>query len=789
MANLAVLVGVGPFGDKVLERIEQSLAGEAGTIRAVRSPAAEVGERMVPVLDALLRAGRFEADTTERRLDVFVFMVATQGGDDDMRHVCAQVSALVYRRYGEMFDLTRPPNQRNASMHLVVWLPPLGDEVARTAFSRLYRLEQWAEQDPSAALLARIWLIPQMTRAGRTDALGITASAAAFALATLGSGLRDHDEVRAMLAHLPPGTGRFAFLSVASLDVPEASVRRYAALRAVYDGLTTLLGRVQGQRTIVADTALVAVDSLQHQRWLSPFDDGSETAQHVRAAAARLSGATAGLPPMLAVGAFDDAAHIRQQCAALFRAASVDRDLGRVDEQQVETVLRRLDLEESALVRDIHLRVRALFDQQLRERALRTLPELEIGLRHVAAQLEDRMTRQLGRLAESGAPPDPYREELERAVDALPSASLLRASAAAVGTALGALALPLAAGGGAAPQTAGAAATSAAPLPTATVVQATTAAQASPFPWHDLVPWGVAAVVAAVAAALWAWGASHFAREEVRRLLRLRLEAVRQLWRQGGGGRRGRQAEDQLELRRYRVQRVAAAAVQDAQARIQAVQASVADARDRVRQALADMGVPPTADASTDDLAPLLAPGDHLHASLVEPWVVAQWVRRGREVAGDDEWADKLLGAGWVREDAADDVPFGEPDVLERAGAAQVRGLARSSLLADRDARQAAADVVAAFVRRAVAALAPPVQPLKPDGTPVAGHRRVKLVLAPRMAQDVFAPALGESPLELTSLWVEQRATRVVFLYADEGFRVLEIGRGAGLVAQAPVAQ
>ena len=216
---------------------------------------------------------------------------------------------------------------------------------------------------------------------------------------------------------------------------------------------------------------------------------------------------------------------------------------------------------------------------------------------HVRAQLEDRDERNSGRLAEAKGPPDPYRAEVERAVESLPDARGPRIAGATVGLAIGFVAFTLV--GAPAPATPAATA-----LPSAAVV-VTGAAPAPTFPWTELVPWGVGGFLALVVAVAWAWASAHLSRDELRRVLRLRLDAVQQLWAQGGGGRRGRQAEDQLELRRHRVRRVARAAVEDALQRARCIQLAIGDARDGVRGTLSGMSVTPTSDASTDDLSRL----------------------------------------------------------------------------------------------------------------------------------------------------------------------------------------
>ena len=777
MSGTSVVIGLGPFGDKVLARFEDSLGEARGLVTTARAAAAgAVGAAVGAQLASLLEAGRNESDSTTRRLDIFVVGAAAQGGEDDLRVIADEIGQLVGSRYRAMFNLTSPPELRNAALHFVLWAPPLGDNaLARAALARTFRLENWVQSGATAGnLLSRVWLLAQQTQAGEVKLPGMIASASAFLLAVLGSGMRDHEAVAQLLAHPSAGAGRFGFLSVASLDIPEAAVRRYASSRAVYDGLQTLLSRVQGRQSINGEEGLAAVASLPHAAWTSPFSEGSALTLSVRKLAANLSGATTGLPKTVHVGPFDDASHVRREHAPLLRPASVDREMGAVDTQRVEEILRGLDQHEAELVRQIHVGLSTLFKTTLRGGALRTLPEVEVGLRHLVAQLQDRNVRGAGRLDDDSGPPDPHGAEVEAALASLPSRSVLWSGALAVGLGIGFVAFSFVGDPAAAPAAAAA-------LPSSVVVVGAATSVSAPVPWAELLPWGVAGIIGVLCACAWGAVSSHVVREHLRTVLRMRLGAIQALWAQGGGGRRARQAEDQLELRRHRVRRVARMAMEDALERVRAIQLALGDARDAVREKLEGMSVTPTGDASTDNLSPLGGDPDHLHGPLV-PWdTVARWVRQARRVAGEAEWAGVVLFAGWAESAAAEDVPCADLDALDAAGREQVSALAAASLLSLPEAREAAGVAVNSFIGRAVSALAPPMKPLGEDFEPTGSEQGRTLVLAPRLAQGELTKALSGRG-DVLPVWVDVANPRVVFLYVWEGFRVLEIGRGAGLI-------
>ncbi|MBM4366119.1 MAG: hypothetical protein FJ102_07875, partial [Deltaproteobacteria bacterium] len=242
MTGATVLAGIGAFGHRVITRIEQSLSDPEGRVQLLARPApGDVVTGVHQALEALLEAGRYRATSTGQRLDLFLFANAAVLDGDALLETCADLGDLVQAQYGAMFDLRLPPEQRTAALHVVLWTPALTDSPeSREVLGRLLRLQSWFERPETRIrgnLLARVWLMPQVGKAGQLKAEGLIASATAFALATVGSGLREQERIRELLRHPPVDAGRFALLTVASLTVPEAAVRDYAIQRAIYDGL------------------------------------------------------------------------------------------------------------------------------------------------------------------------------------------------------------------------------------------------------------------------------------------------------------------------------------------------------------------------------------------------------------------------------------------------------------------------------------------------------------------------------------------------------------------------
>jgi hypothetical protein len=275
----------------------------------------------------------------------------------------------------------------------------------------------------------------------------------------------------------------------------------------------------------------------------------------------------------------------------------------------------------------------------------------------------------------------------------------------------------------------------------------------------------------------------------VRRVLKLRRDALESLVSRGGGGRRARQADLQLVVRRKRARRGAILALENAVARLQAVRHALLEARDRKRQELSALGVTPASEARLDDLGPLLGAGGLLHGSLVPSEVISRWVASRREVSEDRVWADRLLEGAWPSGGLLEDVPCGDPERIAELSRRQVRPMAERSVLDDQEGGQQAADVLRDFGSRMGAVLAPPCQPMNAHGDPVLGLRPGEgFVIAPSAGRETLDAGLRDVPSRLPVLWSPSKDARVIFLRTWEGFSVEEIARGARSAPQPAVA-
>ncbi|WP_257453992.1 hypothetical protein [Archangium lipolyticum] len=782
-----VLLGLGRFGHEVIGRALQSLEASSPLLGVLRCEPSGVAAGLQPLLEDLLRAGRGSGERRDQRLDIVAFAAALQGGGEDLLTACEQAARLLAEGYGAMFPPDRPPEQRTATLHLVVQVPALSNPRASVALSRLAALESWARARPVFPLVARIWLVSQQTAAGTLTSEEMVSSCASFALGMVASGLRTEDEVSRRMAHPARDEGLVGFVSLASVELPESRLRAYAAARAAYDGLGVLVTRVQ-EPVADATLAMGAVSALQHDRWLAPFVEG-QAAQLSRRLAAELSRSPVDLPADIRVGPLDTPEEIRANHSGLFKPASVEAAPTTVDQARTDETFRALDRAEAEVAASVEQGIQAVFDASLGPTSgLFQLPAVEQGLKRVIAHLHDEQAQEEATLRKldpsqpPGPPPDPHREELEHALLELPSKRLALAAAAALalavllGVSFGTLSLmtPAVVPAGGTPSL---------------QVAAPTAPAATGFDWREALPWILGALAALGTGGGWLYFVGNHTRKEVRRVLKLRRDALESLVSRGGGGRRAKQAELQLVVRRKRARRGAILALENAVARLQAVRRALLEARDRKRQELQALGVNPAAEARLDDLGPLLGAGGLLHGSLMPPEVLSRWIAARREISEDRVWADRLLEGAWPEGGLLEDVPCGDPERITELSRRQVRPLAERSVLDDAEGGQQAADVLRDFGSRMGAMLAPPCQPLNAHGDPVLGIRPGEgFVIAPSAGRESLDAGLRDVPTRLPVLWSPSKAARVIFLRTWEGLSVEEVVRGARSMPQPAVA-
>ncbi len=755
-----VAIGIGPFGGKVVDRLTDSLDSEEPLLAVVRCEPGEVKASLSNALHPLLEAGRTQQNLDEPRLDLMAYALGMQGDDDALVIACQQAAEVVGQSYGALFPPNKPPGERTAGMQLIIIVPPLTSAAAAPLQRRLAALERWASESPPYPLLTRIWLLSTHTRAGTLSVDDAIASASAFGIALIGSGLRAEDMVTARMSHHGGGEGLFSFFSAASLDLPKARLRQYSTERVIHDGMAALVTRVEEE--VDPGVALSTVSALRHDEWLAPFVDG-EPARRCRQLAANLSGATASLPARIKIGPFDEAEDIRSQYAILFRPATQVRPPTHADISALDEMIVALDRAESSAFQKIRGGLTQLYAATLGPKTgLRELPMVEAGMRRVLAALQDEDARE-ATLDDAGpSDADPLRAELEAALEILPSRGMLWAVAGTVGIAATAVLVLVAMG-----------VTAELDMDVAyhhsVVTRARLAAWIVPLFMGALISYGFAR-----------WTGAR-SRAAVMDVLKKRRDAINDLWRAGGGGQPGRQAEAQLRQRRLRVRRGAIRTMERALEHLQAVRRALLEARDGAHRRLSELCPHPQPDPSLDDLTDLLGAPRPLHAPLVSPQVANWWVRSCREIADQDVWANRLLEGAWPQDGLASDLPCADAAILYALGRKQTNPLVERNLFGDPQGATAAAVTITEFTARAPRALARPCDPVDAQGDKVVGVRPAEIfVVAPIVARNDLRSIFDNAPISITALWTEAHAERVIFVRTWEGYTLADVGRAVG---------
>ena len=755
-----VALGIGPFGAKVVGRLTNSLDQEEPLLAVVNCEPNQVHQQLNGALHPLLEAGRTRQNLAEPRLDLMAFAMGTEGNDNALVMACQQAAKVVGESYGALFPPGKPPEERTAGLQLIVIVPPMTSAAAVPLQRRLGALERWAGANPPYPLLTRVWLLSTHTRSGTLSSDDAISSAAAFGIALMGSGLRTEDMVAARMSHHESGEGLFSFFSAASLDLPKARLRRYSTERVIHAGMATLLTRVEEE--VDPGVALSAVSVLRHDEWLSPFVDG-EPARRCKQLAANLSGATNSLPTRIKVNPFDEAADIRSNYAILFRPATQVRPPTHSDISALDEMIVALDRAESTAFQKIRGGLGQLYASTLGPKTgLRELPMVESGLRRVLASLQDEDAREATLADTPPADSDPLREELEAALEALPSRGMLWAVAGTVGAAATTLLLLGAMG-------------------ITTELNMDVESHESVVNRARIAAWLIPLFLGAIISYGFARWTGSRSRKTVKDVLTRRRDAINDLWRMGGGGQPGRQAEAQLRQRRLRVRRGAIRTLERALEHLQAVRRALLEARDRAHQRLSKLCPHPQPDPSLDDLTDLLGESRPLHAPLVNSTVANWWVRSCRDIADLDVWANRLLEGAWPPDGLAADLPCADPDQLIALGRKQTSPRVKRNLFADPQGADAAALTVAEFTERAPSALARPCEPVDEHGDPVIGTRPGDIfAVAPVEARSVLKSIFDDAPISIPALWTTAQAERVIFVRTWEGYTLDDIGRAVG---------
>lgn len=750
-ASPTLLIPIGTLGDATLTSIRKTLGASDDGVRTHRLE--EGQEALKLLLEDLLRVGRTP------RLDVLVFVDALEPIGDKLLQAVTVVSKVLYGNFGRVFPATAAPDQRAATLQVVLYTPALTDSAATNqVLDAIEGLLTWNQSAPHPTL-SRIWLAAQQTSAGVLSPADLVSQGTGFALSLLGAGIRDSDAVQQRLAHPDHDGERLGFLSVGTLDLPLGRVEAWGRTRAGYGAMNKLV-----ERTAAGEGRLRGLEPELLDRWLAPFESSPE-AEALKSAAWKLAGGKE-LPERVTLGALDGPASVRARYEGLY-AAPVATGM---QSTAISDALKALDGLHANVVADLHNALDAPFAGRLGEvRPLADLPALEHTLEQLRRRVEVRRT---AAAVPAQTPQGPALEELQAATDAIPTQGSLRMLGLATALAVGFLVLGLSTGLLLRPPPAAAAGM--------TSGVRISGVQADPLTASHVVPWIGALASGGVAGTLVMLLAGRRSRSRLLELLKARAEAQRAVRSAGLASGPSAEAAARLALHRSRIQTDARRAVEVASTRVQTIREALLQCRAILRKRLDGFGVPPLAVPEAEDLAPLFEPETPFHAHLLGPEATRDWVRRARRFADDDVLADTIVDGSMPKDGLQIDVPASDPDQVLELASVQTQALRDTSLFDDPTATAEIATRAERFARAVTASLAPGCHPLGPEGIPVPGLRPgATFVVGPADGRGVIEGALARSQSGISEqYWTRSAAPMVIFVRTWEGYSLDQLRRG-----------
>ncbi|MFO0734764.1 MAG: hypothetical protein U0270_02750 [Labilithrix sp.] len=770
-----IAVALDAFGSDVLASARGWLPPDRfpEVIEVGREP--DLGLRLREALARMTRAGA-SARAGGPRVTIAAFVDHT--GVAQAANLATLISALLHQELAAIFDPRATPDQRNAALHVLVRIPPLGaTAAAASALRELTQLEKWAPAGGSYPILARIWPLSTQTTAGTMSERGLVTTAAVWLAA-----LTARDEVDALaerFRHPRSVEARVSAFAAATLAIPEADVVEYARRRARYDALQRIAARASRPADRQRSEALISAYPLEE--WTRSVDQGPEAGE-IRALTAERSGAGAIEDTPIDVPPFASVAEIKEKNGALLEPATPPKMSAYRDDVRLSQSLERLTAKESeALTRDIEQTLdRSLGAQLPPEEGLMGLPETRGALQQIHARVWDRSAAEafagpLNQAAET-IDPDPHRGAVDEAFAAL--LSPFRRARTALLAGFGVAMLSAAVVASVAPPAA------AYPLPPAgagrPVAQAAPPAPTSDA-WNPRWPWiagGLLGLITAVGYGFWAAGQAVRPIREVLELRRTALGALRQ---SGGGGRARAQLEREINVRARRLRRGIAHAIDLRLRRLNAIVSLVNEARDRAAKDLAALHIVVATSAANDDLSPLFPEVEPLHGHLVSPGSLARWVAEQRKVVDPDVWATRLVAETW--DPGSLDGPCLDDARVARACDAQVEGVREKPPLSDPDLAVEAAQRASGFAQNVAHALGPPVRPRSETGDVIALREAARVVLVPSSEGDRVRSAFTRNGAEFQPQEMPSLGARAAMICFWEDLTVRHLAAGAGISA------
>lgn len=662
------LLSIGEFGQNTVAHLPteslplllvQKLLAQA-EVATLDAQFEEAGQALKSMLRT--RAAQQTAeDESGARLDLVILADVSEIGAGRLVDAAQRLSALLLRDFAVIFPPTLPPEQRAVGLVVLLATPAFdGSPGCRAALLALRALEKWHLAGPPSPILNRIYVLPGQTETMPLSREDRERAAANFLLASYGVDLRDTDAMRARLGPPRNPAALLSTFAVAATDIDVGKLQQAFAWRSALSGLSTLVEHCE--RALPRDQALAIADELRSETWFQPL---ALLANHPDATA-------------------DPASH--------------------------ERWLREVDRAEAEALQQLRTDVERLIGQHLTgSDGLRGLHLLRTSL----AVVDERLLATEQSLIAAFAPPlraDPAVASQTPAV--APKVAAVPAEAAASESAL-AYVRPLSSAllAGASVSTAAMMALSmglsrsmATPAAAGPVVSG-----AVPVDWGAV--WGglVAGIVVAVGLGALVWPKKR-AKEVVASPDEMAARTERQ--------RRSERVTADLEVRRRRLHRSARSLLSAVAERLEVLQVSVIDARERAVEQLRQLGAKVGSTAAEDDYRELLGRDTPLHRRLLGAETLPGLWERSQALRDPEIWASELLTRSWPANWQTEDLPFAPGGAWESELVGQHRLLRETGVFSWPDVGPQLSESLRSFLASVPRALSFGVKAREVDGTP-----------------------------------------------------------------------
>lgn len=700
--NPTFLLSLGEFGQKAAAR----LPVESLPMLLVRHlpaqpevPAVEaLMEESSQALKSLLRksaSSQPQEESAVARLDLILLADVAELGTGRLVEAAQQLSALLLRDFAVIFPPSLPPEQRAVGLVVVLATPAFdGSPACRATLATLRALQQWHLGSPPSPILNRIYVLPAQTETMPLSREDRERAVAHFLLLSYGSELRDSDALRSRLGPPRQPTALLSSFAVAAADVDVATLREAFAWRSALSGLSTLVEHCE--RPLPREQALAIADELRLDSWWEPL-----------AALASHPDATA-----------DPAAH--------------------------ERWLREVDRAESEALQAMRADVERLIGAHLTgTEGLRGLQLLRTSLAVVGERLWTAEQSLLTTFSPELLPDPPDPQEPVGAAAKTPAASPDLAMAAATRESAWAilrtlsLALLCGASCGTALMMGWAMALSRSMV--TTVAAGPVVSGAVPVDWSAVWAGLLGGAVVAVGYGALGWPKQQrhttqpSAEESAARQERLR---------------RSQRASADLQVRRRRLHRSIRLLLTAISERLEVLQVTVIDARERALSQLRQLGAKVGPTPAEDDYRGLIERDAPLHRALLGAEALPGLWERSQSLRDPEIWASELLARSWPSHWQTEDLPFAPDGTWEAQLWEQHRLLREAGVFSWPDVGPQLGESLRTFLASVPRALSFGVRGREADGTPSPlREAHQTLLVVPADGRALLERVLRDQPL------------------------------------------